>query len=1023
MENNRSGDANNILDLLKKKAESDSNEPSANAQTTESVSRTDDELKAMLKAQYNIEGPVSFQSEDDYSFVDISDFEKTGEIAVVTDENTAEEVVEETAEESVEEIAEEVAEVEEVVEETTVSETESEEIAIEETAIEETESEEIVNEEPADEAITDDEESEELDEVDEVIESVISETEELIDDTVQEITQTQEAEEIQLSFVIEEKSENSAFEDATEEVEQATEEVTEEATEEVTEEVTEEIIEESDAPVESFEAEKTMIFSAMPAPEKEANSENEGQEEAFEKADDEKTEYTEEENYIKPADEIDYESVAQGQQGTVFNSFVEDISGDLDDVVFEAEITESQEPEKQFTIFEDWQKMMLEKQYETAEEGIIPPTKEELEYSAELAAKNAAGKTDYFPSATVDSNMDAVDIALMVALGGENELNQTVGFEKIRQAVNEEGGEDAPSLDKKGIYGYCGEEYTTPAQNSKIKRKYKSEKTKLILKASATAIITLLLFIYEIAGWMGAEFSGILSISEHPELHVLVGLQLLVIALIISAGKFKRFLKSMLEFSSISFIGAITVSLVSIIHDILIIFFSYTSAGATMHSLAALLLLISLVYDIFDVYQQSGIFDIISDAQKKITFEPYGKLRMGEDEQGDVIDKDSYCISKTSNISKFFSRQAKQTQSATGKLISLVLSFSVSLVVMLVLTLIGEQMGVIVLSLIVTLSFSLLCASIFESEFAFFAVFYILKKYRTGIIGKSTVSEYGKCNIVYFDDFNVFNKRSVRTKGLKVYDNAEIYRILYHTQAVFSKIGGPLKGVFEFATSEMKHSEHVEIKEVNKEGISALVDGRTAVLIGTGSFMKSKGIHPRYTAQDIKAEEEEDDSIMFIALNGMLGAKLYVTYRFSSEFERLAKKLISCGVNIGIRSYDPNINDKWAKKYGDAKKCSISVVRPTPKEIKRVERSVEGAIVSSKNVRALAEALMMCIKLDSFESFISKLRIVAILLIGALTFVLVLFSGINAVSMLLLLLCCAFGASIMTLLSYFYIKR
>ena len=219
MENNRSGDANNILDLLKKKAESDSNEPSANAQTTESVSRTDDELKAMLKAQYNIEGPVSFQSEDDYSFVDISDFEKTGEIAVVTDENTAEEVVEESVEESVEEIAEEVAEVEEVVEETTVSETESEEIAIEET-----ESEEIVNEEPADEAITDDEESEELDEVDEVIESVISETEELIDDTVQEITQTQEAEEIQLSFVIEEKSENSAFEVATEEVEEATEE-------------------------------------------------------------------------------------------------------------------------------------------------------------------------------------------------------------------------------------------------------------------------------------------------------------------------------------------------------------------------------------------------------------------------------------------------------------------------------------------------------------------------------------------------------------------------------------------------------------------------------------------------------------------------------------------------------------------------------------------------------------------------------------------------------------------------------
>ena len=270
---------------------------------------------------------------------------------------------------------------------------------------------------------------------------------------------------------------------------------------------------------------------------------------------------------------------------------------------------------------------------------------------------------------------------------------------------------------------------------------------------------------------------------------------------------------------------------------------------------------------------------------------------------------------------------------------------------------------------------------------------------------------------------NVFNKKSVRTKGLKLYDNNEIYRILYHTQAVFSKVGGPLKGVFEFATSEMTHSKNVEIREVNKEGISALVDGRTVVLIGTGSFMKSKGIHPSYTSADLKLEESGEESIMFISLNGTLGAKLYVTYQFSSEFERLARKLTSCGIGIGVRSFDPNINDKWAKKYGNIKNFSISAVRPTLKEIKKTERALEGGIVSSKNVRALAEALMMCVKLDAFDSFISKLRIAAVILVGALSFALVIFSGVNAVSMLLLLLVCAFGASVMMLLSYFYVKR
>jgi hypothetical protein len=300
-----------------------------------------------------------------------------------------------------------------------------------------------------------------------------------------------------------------------------------------------------------------------------------------------------------------------------------------------------------------------------------------------------------------------------------------------------------------------------------------------------------------------------------------------------------------------------------------------------------------------------------------------------------------------------------------------------------------------------------------------------LKKYKTGIIGKSSVAEHGNCNIVYFDDFNVFNKKSVRTKGLKLYDNNEIYRILYHTQAVFSKVGGPLKGVFEFATTEMSHSKKVEIKEISKDGISAIVDGRTSVLIGTGAFMKSRYIHPSYTPADIKLEEKGEESIMFIALNGVLGAKLYVTYQFSAEFEKLAKKLNDRGVNIGIRSADPNINNNWAKRYGELKQMPISIVRPTLKEIKPNEKSIESGVISTKNVRALAEALMMCIKLDNLEGIFRKIRTIALVLMGILSFALISLSGVNIsiITLLALGLGCALCTSVMMMVTYFYVKH
>ena len=415
------------------------------------------------------------------------------------------------------------------------------------------------------------------------------------------------------------------------------------------------------------------------------------------------------------------------------------------------------------------------------------------------------------------------------------------------------------------------------------------------------------------------------------------------------------------------------------------------------------------------------MFNIVSLSDKKLVFEPYGKIKTDDDSE--MIESDSYCISRVPTVKKYFARTSSPSTVSMSKLIPLVLSFSIAICVMLLLLLMGEGYGTIIFSFIITLSVLLICTSIFESEFAFFSVHTTLKKYKTGIVGKSSVAEYGKCNVVYFDDFNVFNKKSVRTKGLKLYDNNEIYRILYHTQAVFSKVGGPLKGVFEFATTEMTHSNKVEIKEISKEGISAIVDGRTSVLIGSGSFMRSRYIHPSYTSADLKLEESGEDSIMFIALNGVLGAKLYVTYQFSSEFERLARKLTARGVSIGIRSADPNVNNKWAKRYGEMKKFSISIVRPTLKEIKPNEKSIDSGIVSVKNVRALSEALMMCIKLNNFETLISKVRVVSLIVMGILSFALILLSGINLMTVLALSIALGLGASIVALLTHFYIKN
>ena len=733
------------------------------------------------------------------------------------------------------------------------------------------------------------------------------------------------------------------------------------------------------------------------------------------------------EDEVISEESIDYDDVLEGQQGTVFNEFVEDLSGDLEDVVFEAEITDSHAPNKQYTIFEDWEELMKSKDFDAVEEDIIPPDDNELDISKEANQKQKA-QTDYFNPVVSNNDLDAVDIALMVALGGKSELNETVGFEKIRQAVEETEETTTESLEGKKINGFYGEEYTSLAQNGKIRKTYKENKLTLIVQTVITAVFGILLLGYEIAGWVGVQFNGIWG---DKGLRLIVGIALLLACFSISAGKLSKLFKDTLSFSSVSYIAALVALVLSIIHDALIyVLNDYAMVGQTLHSIPAMLLLLSLIYDLLDILQQIGVFNIIATSEKKLVLEPYGKIQADDDfDTGEMIEQDSYCISRVPNVKKYFERtQRPSSDNVIAKILPLIVSFSiaicVSMLILILIPVVNDNPKTALFSFLVTFLVLLACTSIFESEVAFFIASNILKKNKTGIIGKSSVAEHGKCNIVYFDDFNVFSKKSVRTKGLKLYDNNEIYRILYHTQAVFSKVGGPLKGVFEFATTEMVHSKNVEIKEISKEGISAIVDKRTSVLIGTGAFMRSRYIHPSYTASDIKLEEKGEESIMFIALNGVLGAKLYVTYQFSGEFEKLAKQLNARGINIGIRSADPNVNKKWAKNYGNAKKMPISIVRPTLKELKPSDKSIESGVVSTKNVRSLAEALMMCTKLDNFERVINNVRTVALVLMGILAFALILLSKANfLITMLLLTVACGVCASTMVLISYFYIKH
>ena len=77
--------------------------------------------------------------------------------------------------------------------------------------------------------------------------------------------------------------------------------------------------------------------------------------------------------------------------------------------------------------------------------------------------------------------------------------------------------------------------------------------------------------------------------------------------------------------------------------------------------------------------------------------------------------------------------------------------------------------------------------------------------------------------------------------------------------------------------------------------------------------MEKQDYEPPYDAEDKKIEESSV-GIMYIAYQGQLAAKVYVQYTIDNEFEQILAQLYKTGMCVGIKSFDPNIDDVLLSK-------------------------------------------------------------------------------------------------------------
>jgi len=613
----------------------------------------------------------------------------------------------------------------------------------------------------------------------------------------------------------------------------------------------------------------------------------------------------------------------------------------------------------------------------TAEEGTA-------DHAAEAAEGVTSEDTDDGPE------FDQTDLDLMIAFGMEDQLENAVGRDKAKKykkALGDRGSDHYNEMhigDHHDTIQNLHAEYVSAAQNKELFAEYKKKYSTLLFRFLGTVIFFVLLFFFENSDLLHITMPAIFDRAKYPLVYTLFDFQLVLLACAMAYDSIMIGLRAILRGRVVpeSILGCMFI--ISAIYTVII------ASMCPMHGLrlynfpVALAALFEVCYEFMNLRREIMSFKIVSSKKLKYAVDPISP-KDGDAERkmfAEYISDDPsmFRIKRTAFVEGFFLRVG--TYPRTHRILRTVLP--VSCVLMLAFfaakfILTGSLYEAVNIGYI-TLFLTLPSCAFIAFSYPMFRASGIAYEKDSAMIGEASLSEYSDASVVSFDDKEVFPARGVRVRNVKVYGNNRIDHVIYAAASVFHVVGGPLAEVFEIASGELGYAENVKLVRLDRDGIEARVDGGT-VLIGKDTFVNRYGYSVSLSDSERSMEETADASILFIAYENNIAAKLYIQYSVEQGFETVLKQLYRQGICVGIKTSDPNIDDHLLSCKIKMSKYPIKIIKCSePKETAIIVDRLSSGIVSKSSAKALLQTLAVSDRVLSAARINNVIGIVSILL-------------------------------------------
>lgn len=598
------------------------------------------------------------------------------------------------------------------------------------------------------------------------------------------------------------------------------------------------------------------------------------------------------------------------------------------------------------------------------------------ETSDESGAENAGAEASDASEASDEDDSDLM-VALGYSEGSEAAERASRGNkDELKRRIGDIGS------DYVGAFGYRGEEYRSNEQTDAVKKAYRSDSLSMILRAAGTAIFALVIVIYEL---FGKKFGGAISAADYPAVHILVSLQLLLLAAAFSWRQLVRGLVGIFRFELTPHSAAAAAVVSVLVYDAALAVAAPDSF--TLYNIpAAFCLVMSVVYDILDLERQVRAFNALSGFETCCTLERAYQVELaaalgGSSSAGkeDARITTAMRLRRGNFAENYFKRTNKKNPALRALNYVIAPVMALSLVVFLISLAAGRGFVPSANTFTVMVLIAMPVFTMAGLIYPFCDMAKNLLRPTEVLLNEAEAEEYAGTDAVIFGEDDVFGPRSLLIKRIGLCGGAmasEVFEVLEGAATVFDKVGGVLAGAFRRAADSSIGGNGTdvgaaEIKRLGDGGIAAEVGGRK-YFIGNESFMTLSGIAAPVDRDDRAFAENGGSAVMYIAVDGEVALKMYISYIADEEFRGLVTTLSDRGIRPVMISNDPNIDDALMARLLGQLKCPLRVIRSNAemesedgeKEEKTAKDSVDaGLIADGSDWTSLVGALPACGKL------------------------------------------------------------